>query len=197
MRAEVRAAPEDVLRVYDHFKPGVPEVAALLPAGLAGALKRWDARRVASGREPFGWPIKLPVHAVAGLVALRGLASLRWLRRYGSRFAAEQQDVEQWLSAVETGLRRDWSLGHELALCGRLVKGYGATHERGKANLLHVVGQLATAGSFAAIRATRTAALADDAGKALDATLLSHGAPPRPVRPQPIRFVRRDARKVA
>ena len=204
VREEVRAGPEDVLRVYDHFKPGVPEVAALLPAGLAGALKRWDARRVAKGSESFGWPIKLPVHAVTGLAALRVLASLRWLRRYGSRFAAEQQGVEQWLSAVETGLRRDWSLGHELALCGRLVKGYGATNERGKASLLHVIDHLATAGSFAddsaraaAIRAARTAALADDAGNALDATLVSHGAPPRPVKPQPIRFVRRDARRVA
>jgi hypothetical protein len=35
------------------------------------------------------------------------------------------------------------ALGHEIALCGRLIKGYGATNERGKDNLLHVLDHLA------------------------------------------------------
>jgi hypothetical protein len=43
----------------------------------------------------------------------------------------------------------------------------------------------------AAIRTAREAALADDAGRALDATLAAQGVPPRPVRAQPVRFVRR------
>ena len=47
--------------------------------------------------------------------------------------------------AVVDGSRRDWRLGHEIALCGRLIKGYGATNERGKENLLHVLDHLATA----------------------------------------------------
>ena len=204
VRGEVRAEPDDVVRIYDHFKPGVPELAALLPASLASALKRWDARRIANGREPLAWPIKLPVHSIAGLATLRILASFKWLRRHGERFAAEQRDIEQWLAAVESGLRRDWALGNELALCGRLVKGYGATNERGKANLLHLIGQLvdtkapkADRERAAAIRAAREAALADDAGKALDAALVSLGATPRPVKAQPIRFVRPAARRVA
>ena len=130
------------MRIYDHFKPGIPELAALLPTGLAAALKRWEARRMAKGGEPLAWPIKLPVHSIAGLAVLRTLASFKWLRRHGERFATEQRGIEAWLSAVEAGLRRDWALGNELALCGRLVKGYGATNERGKVNLLHLIGQL-------------------------------------------------------
>ena len=43
----------------------------------------------------------------------------------------------------------------------------------------------------AAVRAARTAALADDAGKALDAALVQHGAPPRPVKAVPVRWVRK------
>ena len=43
----------------------------------------------------------------------------------------------------------------------------------------------------AAVRAARDAALADDAGKALDATLVQHGAPPRPVKAVPIHWVRK------
>ena len=152
----------------------------------------------------LAWPIKLPVHSIAGLAVLRTLASFKWLRRHGERFATEQRGIEAWLSAVEAGLRRDWALGNELALCGRLVKGYGATNERGKVNLLHLIGQLVDAKApktdrerAAAIRAAREAALADDAGKALDAALVSLGATPRPVKAQPIRFVRPTARKVA
>jgi indolepyruvate ferredoxin oxidoreductase beta subunit len=43
----------------------------------------------------------------------------------------------------------------------------------------------------AAVAAARRAALADDAGRALDAALVQHGAPPRPLREQPMRWVTR------
>ena len=89
-------------------------------------------------------------------------------------------------------------LGRELAECGRLIKGYGATNDRGKHNLLHVVEHLATAAAFDtpaqradAVRAARIAALADEGGKALDLALRQHGAPARPVAAQPVQWVRR------
>jgi len=197
VRAEVRAGDAELLRIHDHFKPGVAEVAALLPASLAAALTRWDRRRVARGRPSLALPIKLPSHGVAGLLALRALASLKGLRRRGSRFVAEQAQIERWLAAVEAGARSDAALGRELAECGRLIKGYGATNERGNDNLLHIVDQLAQAAPFetpaaraAAIATARRAALADDAGTALDAALAGLGALPRPVKSQPIRWVR-------
>ena len=45
--------------------------------------------------------------------------------------------IERWLGG-RRGRRapRTPALGFELAACGRLIKGYGATNERGKANLL-------------------------------------------------------------
>ena len=131
-----------------------------------------------------------------GFLLLRTLAAMKGLRRRGSRFATEQAMIERWLAAVEAAARGSASLATEIAECGRLVKGYGATNERGKDNLLHVVDHLATASRFAtdaeraeAIRAARIAALADDSGRALDAALGRHGAPPRPVKAQPIRWV--------
>ena len=42
-----------------------------------------------------------------------------------------------------------------------------------------------------AIAAAREAALADEGGKALDAALVRHGAAPRPVQAQPIRWMKR------
>ena len=197
VRAEVRAGDADLLRIHDHFKPGAAEFAALLPAPLADALIRWDRRRMARGQAGFALPIKLPSHTVVGLLALRALAACKHIRRHGTRFQAEQAMIERWLAAVEHGAQQDAALGRELAACGRLIKGYGATNERGKENLLHVVEHLAQSAHFethaartAAIAAARHAALADDAGKALDLTLQRLGAPPRPVREQPVRWVR-------
>jgi indolepyruvate ferredoxin oxidoreductase beta subunit len=129
------------------------------------------------------------------MLALRLLASLKWLRPLGSRYAAEQSMIDKWVAGIVDGARRDPRLGLEIALCGRLIKGYGTTNERGKENLLHVLDHLAAipdaAAATRAIADARAAALADDAGKALDATLAAHGAPPRPVKEQPVRFVRR------
>ena len=196
VQREVGLHEGELLKVWDHFKPGVPEFAALLPPGLAGRLLAWDRRRVQQGRPPWALPLKVGTHGVLGVLALRALAALKGQRRRGSRFALEQQLIERWLAAVERGTREHWALGHELALCGRLIKGYGSTNERGKANLLHVIEHLAFADRPAAeraeaVRAARVAALADDAGTALDMTLLAHGAPARPVREQTIRWYKR------
>jgi indolepyruvate ferredoxin oxidoreductase beta subunit len=198
VRREVAAGDDDIVKLFDHFKPGVPEFAALLPAGLAQRLTAWDERRLARGREAWSLPLKVGTHTVLGALALRFVAGLKGRRQRGSRFAAEQDLIERWLAAVEQGAREHWALGHELAQCGRLIKGYGTTNERGKRNLLHVVEHLARADVIAdpaqraqAIRAARTAALADDAGLGLDQALIAHGVPARPLRAQPIRWYRR------
>ena len=197
VRDEVKVKDGDLLRVYDHFKPGVPEFAALLPPAAANAVTRWDRKRQARGKPALTVPLKIGSHSVLGFAAIRLLAGCKGLRRRGSRFALEQAMIERWVGAVERGAVFDWTLGNELAQCGRLIKGYGSTNERGKENLLHVIDHLAANVSAAdaheraaAIRSARSAALADEAGTALDRTLIAHGAPARPVREVPIRFVR-------
>ena len=199
VKTEVKAGEDDLLRVYDHFKPGAPEFAALLPAGLARRVTAWDAKRQASGRGAWAMPLKVGSHSVFGALALRTLAGLKWLRVRGSRYATEQAMIEQWLTGVVQGAQRHWALGHEIAQCGRLIKGYGSTNERGKENLLHVLEHLAGGASpeaaAQAIAAARTAALADEGGRALDAALLQHGAPARPLKAQPIRFIRKTTQR--
>jgi len=191
VRREVKAGDGDLLRTFDHFKPGAPEFAALLPESLAQRVLAWDRRRVQAGKAPWALPIKVASHGVLGLLALRALAACKRLRPHGSRFATEQALIERWLAAVERGAQADARLGHELAQCGRLIKGYGSTNERGKDNLLHIVDHLADPArgdAAAAVAQARQAALADEAGTALDRTLQQHGAPARPVKPQPIRW---------
>jgi indolepyruvate ferredoxin oxidoreductase beta subunit len=204
VRREAGAQSGELVRIYDHFKPGIPELAALLPERAASWLLRRDARRRAAGKAPLALPLKLGTHTVSGVLALRVLAGLRGLRRRGSRYAREQALIERWLQAVESGMRAHWPLGHELALCGRLIKGYGSTNDRGRENLLHVIDHLAAADRFAspqaraeAVRSARVAALADDAGKALDQALVRHGAPPLPVKAQPVTWVKKPRNTAA
>lgn len=202
VRSEVKVGSDDLLQVYDHFKPGAAEFAALLPASLAAKVTRWDRLRVAKGKAPWALPLKVGSHSVLGMLSLRLLASLKWLRVRGSRFVTEQALIEKWLTGVLDGTKADWQLGHEVALCGRLIKGYGSTNERGKDNLMHVLEHLAQGGQFAsnqlraqAIAQARKAALQDEAGKALDHTLAQHGAPARAVKAQQIRWVKRSPAK--
>jgi indolepyruvate ferredoxin oxidoreductase beta subunit len=146
VRREVAAGEGDVVRIVDYFKPGVTELASLLPPLLARRLAAWDQRRIARGRDPWSVAVSLATDSVSGLLALRTLAGLRWLRRRGARFAEEQALIERWLGAVVAAAGEDWRLAHEIALCGRLIKGYGATNERGKATLVYLLDPVAGIG---------------------------------------------------
>jgi len=165
VRREVGAGPDDLLRIRDHFHPGVPEIAAVLPPAWAERVRRWDNRRMQSGRPSWGRAIRLPSHTVGGLLVLRLLASLRHWRPRGSRWIEEQRLIERWLGSVVTGVREQPSLGLELARCGRLVKGYGTTHARGIGHLLHILDQLSH--DVLAVCSAREAALADDCGRSV------------------------------
>jgi indolepyruvate ferredoxin oxidoreductase beta subunit len=198
---EVKQQDGELLRVYEHFKPGVPELAALLPAWLATPLLRFDKARVLKGREPLALPLKIGSHSVGGMLALRMLAGLKWLRPFGSRFAVEQTDIQHWLDTLCAGMREHHGLGLELALCGRLIKGYGSTNERAKRNLQHILQHLAPASvnpspewRADAVRQSREAALTDEAGSALDQRLQALGVPKRSVAEQPLRFIRSAGR---
>ena len=197
VRREVAARDDEIVKVYDHFKPGIAEIAALLPARLAKRLTAWDRKRVVRGLDPWALPLRVGAHTLLGTVALKVLASLKGQRRRGQRFTVEQTLIERWLGALQQGAREDWALGFELAACGRLIKGYGSTNERGKENLLHIIDHLAFTAALPlraradAVRQARLAALADDTGRTLDRTLAAHGAPVRGVREQTLRFFKR------
>ncbi len=195
VRRDARAGERDLLRVHDYFKPGIPELAALLPCWLATRVIDWGRKQQAERGEPWALPLKLASHTVSGIVLLRLLAALRRLRRYGSRHAQEQALIDEWLDTLVESLGADRALGFEVAACGRLIKGYGSTNERGKDNLLHLLRHVARSQLMpaderaAAVRRGREAALADDAGKALDRVLAEAGAAPRRIREQPIRWM--------
>ena len=186
--SESGARPGDLLRIADHLKPGLTEMAGLLPAAIADPLLAWDARRRARGLAALALPLKLRTDTILGFLALRLLGALRPLRRIGRRYAEEQELIEHWLATVEAAASIDAAL--ELALCARVVKGYGATNDRAKENFRFIMNHLKSSDP-AAIRRARDAALAEASGAALDAALSQAGVPTRAVEAVPVRWVKR------
>jgi indolepyruvate ferredoxin oxidoreductase beta subunit len=124
LRAEVRAAPGEVVRVREFMKPGPEELASILPPA--------QARRVLAWR--FALPLKLSSSSVTGFAAMRLLASLRRFRRRGWRYAQEQAAIEAWLDRIRRAAALDMAFAAEVVECARLLKGYSDTAKRGRAN---------------------------------------------------------------
>jgi indolepyruvate ferredoxin oxidoreductase beta subunit len=199
IRAEVGARPDDVVTVHDYFKPRVAEIAGALPARWSARLSAWDAARTRRGKPSLAFPVALRTDSRVGRVALRGAASLRRWRPASQRYASEQAVIERWLGAIDTVSSAGWEAAQAVALCGRLIKGYGDTHARGHANLARILDTLGDAAAVTtlgpmalagAIDSAREAALADPDGKALDRDIARHGAAPRAIVAKPLVFVR-------
>jgi indolepyruvate ferredoxin oxidoreductase beta subunit len=176
VRKEVGAKEGEPVVVIDFLKPGVEEFASLLPHGLGRAVTQWAEKHGKLDAYNVGMHIK--TSSVFGYLLVRSLAWLRPWRPRSYRYGEEQKLIERWLGLVADAAKRDATLAFEVAECARLIKGYGETHRRGKANFLAIVDALvenpATASpaeQAAAIRKAREAALADPEGKALGASL--------------------------
>jgi indolepyruvate ferredoxin oxidoreductase beta subunit len=178
VRAEVRAKPGEPLEITEHFKPGIEEIAAILPPALARRLLAWGERTGRTGKLYFSLHVRSTT--VLGFLRLRLLAGLRWWRRHTWRFAQEQAEIERWLQQIRAAAPLGIDLAREIAECARLVKGYGDTHKRGLANFRRITDEViapALAGRMAprtaadAIASARVAALADPEGEALSKTL--------------------------
>ncbi len=196
VRAEVKAQPHEPVHIVEFLKPGIEEFASVLPPAVARRVSAWAAHRGKS----YNVGLHVKTTSVSGYLILRALAALRPLRRRTARFADEQQLIERWLAAVRTSGTRDLALAAEVAQLGRLIKGYGDTHRRGRGNFLRIMDTLAdTAPGDAdsvgartrAIRDAREAALADPEGRKLEHSLEAAGIAPLPPPAKPIRFVKR------
>jgi indolepyruvate ferredoxin oxidoreductase beta subunit len=176
VRKEVGAKSGEPVVVIDYLKPGVEEFASVLPRSLGKRLVAWAEKRGKLDAYNVGMHIK--TSGIFGYLLVRSLAWLRPLRPLTYRYGEEQELIERWLGHVSDAAKRDAALAREVAACATLIKGYGETHRRGKANFLAIVDALIEnpptpdPGEQAkAIRRAREAALADPESKALGQAL--------------------------
>lgn len=164
-RAEVNAAPDQIVAVTEFMHPRLQEVADSLPAGLG----RWAARQAWLGRW-FAKGRKVETSSLRGFLMLSLLATGRRWRRATLRFQREDAAIEAWLARVSALAASDYAAAVELVRCQKLIRGYGETHERGARNFALIVAALdgaSGAGLAARIKRLREAALADEKGTKL------------------------------
>ena len=176
VKHEVRAGRDQVLAIDEYLHPGVREIAETLPAAIGRAVERpgWLRRTV----ERFTRKGRIvTTSSLGGFLMLHAVAGMRRWRRSTTRYAAENAAIEAWLARIAATATTHPALAVEVAQCQRLVKGYSDTHERGVRNFETVMAALQKAGPAlapATLRELREAALADEQGSKLAATLARH-----------------------
>ena len=167
VRAEVKAAPDQIVHVSEFMHPRLEELADTLPAGLGRWIMRTGWLRKALS-PLFAEGRRVPTTRLGGFLLLSAVAALRPIRRASLRYREETAAMELWLGRIAAVAPTDYALALEIAECQRLVKGYGDTHARGRRNFDALMGQV-DAGEIdaARLRSLRDAALADEGGTAL------------------------------
>ena len=144
VRREVGAGDDQPLHIVDYFKPGLEELCAILPPALARPILDWAGRTGRLDRWHFGLHVR--TSSITGFLMLRFLAGLRRFRRHGHRYRGEQPAIEAWLDSIVEAKAEDLGLALEIAECARLIRGYGETHRRGRANFDRILDRVARAG---------------------------------------------------
>ena len=170
--------PHEPVRVREFLKPGLDEIAALLPAWIARPLTTAAERAGIRNRLNIGMTVNST--ALWGHFVLRLLVSLKPLRTTGYRFKAEQAYIDEWIEDITKAAALNLSLASEIAACQRLLKGYGETHRHGWDTFSRIMttivkpalsGENEPKGAALTIALARDAALADPSGGALQTAL--------------------------
>lgn len=189
VRSEVRAKANEPLTITEHFKPGIEEIAAVLPPGLARRLLAWGERTGRLGKSYFSMHVRTTT--ILGFARLRLVAGLRWWRPRTFRYVEEQAEIERWLEQIRAASRLSGDLAREIAELARLIKGYGDTYKRGLGNYRRIsdeviapalAGRMAPRTAADAVANARVAALADPEGETLSKTLAAIASASPPLR---------------
>jgi indolepyruvate ferredoxin oxidoreductase, beta subunit len=189
VRAEVRAKDHEPVEITEHFKPGIEEIAAVLPPAWAKRLLAWGQRTGRLGKTYFS--MHLRTTTILGFARLRLLAGLRRWRPRTYRYVEEQAEIERWLDQIRDAARFNVEVAREIAECARLIKGYGDTYKRGLANYRRISNEviapalarrMVPRAAADAIASARVAALADPEGESLSKTLSAIAATTPPLR---------------
>lgn len=172
VRNEARVKDGQILHLTEYFHPRFEEFTTTLPARLGAWLQRnkqaeaFYARHLDKGR-------RIRTHSLTGFGMLWAVSALRPWRRSLLRHQSEMAHVTTWFNAAMT--ESDIALAIEILGNRRLIKGYSDTHARGLSKFDRVMSAtpMLRGRPDAAdwMRRLRTAALADEEGKALDGAL--------------------------
>jgi indolepyruvate ferredoxin oxidoreductase beta subunit len=174
VREEVRVNDNQILEIAEFMHPRTQEIADTLPAPLGRFILRtgW-VRALVDRMTRKGRVVK--TSSLRGFLLLYLVAAFKPLRPRSLRYGVEQKYLEEWLATVHRLAATHYDLAVEAAAARNLVKGYGDTHERGRARFDTLMGLLPALAQrpdgAAQLASLRKAANADDTGAALSAAI--------------------------
>jgi indolepyruvate ferredoxin oxidoreductase beta subunit len=174
VREEVRVNEDQILEIAEFMHPRTQEIADTLPAPLGRfILNTGWVRRLIDLMTRKGRVVK--TSSLRGFLLLYVVASLKPLRPRSLRYGVEQKHLEEWVATILRTAAGNYDLAVEVAAARNVVKGYGDTHERGRARYETLIGLLPAlidrADGAVQLAALRKAANADDTGDALRAAI--------------------------
>ena len=131
IRAEAQARDGQLVRVTEHFKPGIEEIASVLPQRLGRLLIQKSSERQ---KKKFQFGLHVRSTSLWGYLMLRGLARMRPLRRRSLRYHEEATARHAWWEAMRELAPKSPTFGLALASLPQVLKGYGDTQKRGREN---------------------------------------------------------------
>lgn len=174
LRKEIRAKPDELIRVTEFMHPRVQEICDTLPTWLGNFIlnstlaSNFIGLFCKKGR-------KIRTTNISGFLLLYFIASLRRWRLSSYRYQLENAGIENWLDRIISTATDDYPLAVEIAECQRLIKGYGDTHARGMKSFRSIMALIDntshTKELAKTVRQLREAALADESGQSLQESL--------------------------
>jgi indolepyruvate ferredoxin oxidoreductase, beta subunit len=171
---ESRQSETQVLQINEFLYPRIEEITDIMPAGLGtwvlktGWTNRVMSRFAGNGRI-------LETTSLQGFLQLYLIAALRPWRRKTWRFQREHKRIGAWLDQLISLAPENHALAIEVATLPRVQKGYGDTHMRGCKSFDAMMSTIASLrgrdDGADCLRRLREAALADESGEKLAATL--------------------------
>ena len=182
IRQEAQAAPTELVHVTEHFKPGVDEIASILPAAWGRRLLAWVEQKPERSRH-----VGLHIRSTSlwGYLMLRAMARLRPWRRTSLRYAEEHAAIDGWWTAVCALAPQSPAMGQALAQLPQVLKGYGDTQRRGREHYERLWSQWVAPALAGQMPLDEAAAQLQ---QALKATLAKPDAPAAKTQEQPIRW---------
>ena len=123
---EAGVEPGSVVTITEYFKPGLEEFCGFLPPSMAKPIIHWAKKREIL--EKFNFGVHLKTSSISGFSLLWLVSKLKVIRRFGYRYAAEQESIKEWLNLIDLSRKISYNFALEVALSARVIKGYSGTY---------------------------------------------------------------------
>jgi indolepyruvate ferredoxin oxidoreductase, beta subunit len=177
VEAEIKAGTRPHI-IIDHFKPGIEELASLMPPRFGAWLIAYATKKGFIGTAYLGMKVK--TNTIFGFLRIWLLSKLKFLRPSGYRFHEEQKQIESWLNHVQQAYALSPELAFAIVRLSEVIKGYSDTIKRGHGAYTAIIneivmpclaGKITTAFALDALLSARKAYEKDPEGDGLSLTL--------------------------